>query len=67
MLLKAFRIWNFPLFPEAQRLRDAEAEERRLLEIEKEKEEAEERAQKISEMMRYQIERGAEESFQRHD
>ncbi|PIC14346.1 hypothetical protein B9Z55_027280 [Caenorhabditis nigoni] len=52
---------------EIQRQKAAEAEEKRLLEIEAEKEEAEERARKISEMMRYQIERGAEESHQRFD
>ncbi|CAO4362875.1 unnamed protein product [Caenorhabditis nigoni] len=52
---------------EIQRQKAAEAEEKRLLEIEAEKEEAEERARKISEMMRYQIERGAEESHQRFE
>lgn len=48
-------------FPEIQRQKEAEAEERRLLEVEKEKIEAEERARKMSEMLKYQFERGAEE------
>uniref|UniRef100_A0A8R1DYM3 Phosphotransferase n=1 Tax=Caenorhabditis japonica TaxID=281687 RepID=A0A8R1DYM3_CAEJA len=52
---------------EVQRQKEAEAEEKRLLEVENEKLEAEERARKMSEMLKYQFERGAEESAHRND
>uniref|UniRef100_A0A8R1EP89 Uncharacterized protein n=1 Tax=Caenorhabditis japonica TaxID=281687 RepID=A0A8R1EP89_CAEJA len=60
-------IINSPKIPEVQRQKEAEAEEKRLLEVENEKLEAEERARKMSEMLKYQFERGAEESAHRND
>ncbi|CAB3408450.1 unnamed protein product [Caenorhabditis bovis] len=46
---------------EEQRRKEEEEQERRRLEIEMEKREAEERGRKMSELLRYQLERGAEE------